>query len=428
MEKKKLRWLRLDNAAKIYPAARNQRWSNVFRLSATLTEVIDVQLMQAALDITARRFPSIAARLRKGVFWYYVQQLAHAPTIRQESSYPLTHMSFQETRQCAFRVIVYRRRVALEMFHSLTDGTGGMVFLKNLIAEYLQLKHGVRIPFEEGVVDRQESPREEELEDSFPRYAGPVSASRKENDAWRLQGTPEGGAFLHVTCLTLDTEAVWRKAKEYGASVTVFLGAAMLDALQQLQRAKIPKRSRRNHIRIQIPINLRNIFPSKTLRNFALYTTPEIDPRLGDYSFRELCDVVRHQLGMEATAKIMGSKIAANVGSERLWIVKVMPLFIKNLIMRAVFLVAGEKKSCLSLSNLGRVTLPEEMAPYVERMDFILGTQNSAPHNCGVLSFGDTLYINFIRNVRESELEYRFYQVLRDLGIPVQVESNGDQG
>ena len=96
--------------------------------------------------------------------------------------------------------------------------------------------------------------------------------------------------------------------------------------------------------------------------------------------------------------------------------------------MKAVFNAVGERKSCLSLSNLGKITLPDAMMPYVERMDFILGTQNTAPHNCGVLSFGDTLYINFIRNVRESELEYRFYQVLRDLGLPVQAESNGDQG
>lgn len=428
MAHKKLRWMRLDNAAKIYPAARNERWSNVFRLSATLTEEIDVQVMQLALDITVRRFPSIAARLRKGVFWYYVQQLTHAPSIREESSYPLTRMSSQETRQCAFRVIVYKRRVAVEMFHSLTDGTGGMVFLKNLVAEYLQLRYGVRIPHEKGVMDRQEPPREEEMEDSFQRYAGPVSAPRKENDAWRLSGTPESGEFLHLTCLTLDAEAVRQKAREYGASVTVFLTAAMMDALQQLQQAKIPRRSRRKRIRIQIPINLRNIFPSKSLRNFALYTTPEIDPRLGSYSFREICDVVRHQLGLEATAKVMGAKIATNVESERPVIIRIMPLFVKNAVMRAVFLSAGEKKTCLSLSNLGRVELPDAMAPYVERMDFILGTQSTAPHNCGVITWDGKLYINFIRNTREPELEACFCRVLREMDLQITVQSNAPKG
>ena len=76
---------------------------------------------------------------------------------------------------------------------------------------------------------------------------------------------------------------------------------------------------------------------------------------------------------------------------------------------------------------MGNVKVPEEMRPYIRRFDFILGVQATAPHNCGVLSFGDTLYINFIRNIRESELESHFYQVLRELGLSVQVESNGDQ-
>ena len=424
----KLRWMRLDNAAKIYPAARSQRWSNVYRLSATLSQRIDVSVMQAALDLTVRRFPSIAARLRRGVFWYYLQQLHSAPKIRPEFSYPLTRMGFSETRQCALRVIVYRNRVAIELFHSLTDGAGALIFLKNLVAEYLQLRYGVSIPCTEGIVNRQEAPREEELEDSFLRYAGPVAASRKENNAWQLSGTLESGECLHLTCLTLDARQVRQKAKAYGVSVTVFLGAAMLDALQQLQKAKIPRRARRKRLRLQIPVNLRNIFPSQTLRNFALYTTPEIDPRLGDYSFRELCDVVRHQLGLEANAKVMGSKIATNVGSERLWIVRALPLFLKNPVMKAAFHLSGEKKSCLSLSNLGQVRLPEEMAPYVTRMDFILGPQASAPHNCGVVSWGDKLYMNMIRNIREPELEACLCRVLREMDLEVTVQSNAPKG
>ena len=76
------------------------------------------------------------------------------------------------------------------------------------------------------------------------------------------------------------------------------------------------------------------------------------------------------------------------------------------------------------MSNLGAVKLPEEMKPYVERFDFILGVQATAPYNCGILSYGDTLYINFIRNIREPELEARFYGVLRDMGLKVQVQSN----
>ena len=149
-----------------------------------------------------------------------------------------------------------------------------------------------------------------------------------------------------------------------------------------------------------------------------------MDPKLGDYSFDEICKVVHHHMGLEITPKQMSRIIATNVGDEKLLIVKVMPLFIKNMVMKAVFNAVGERKSCLSLSNLGAVKLPDAMMPYVERLDFILGVQASAPHNCGVVSFGDTLYINFIRNIKEADLESHFYKVLHKLGIPVTVESN----
>ena len=186
---KKLRWLRLDNAAKIYPAARRQNWSNVFRVSVTLSEKVDTAVLQSALDVTARRFPSLAARLRKGVFWYYLQELDHAPAISEEWSYPLAQMSAEEVRRCAFRVIAYENRIAVELFHSLTDGNGALVFLKTLTAEYLQQKYGVYIPAEDGVLGRLEEPTEEELEDSFQKYAGNAPASRKGNDAWRFWGS-----------------------------------------------------------------------------------------------------------------------------------------------------------------------------------------------------------------------------------------------
>lgn len=421
---RKLRWLPLDNAAKIYPAARNQNWSNVFRVSATLYEAVDEAVLRSALDVTVRRFPSIAARLRRGVFWYYVQQLSQVPDIHPESCYPLTRMSRDEVRQCAFRVIVYGKRIALEVFHSLTDGTGAMIFLKTLLAEYLEQKHGVHIPAGDGILGRLEEPVEAELEDSFQKYAGQVSVSRRASDAWHITGTAEPDGFCHVTCFQIPVSKALEAAHSYGVSLTTFLCAVLMQAIQRLQLREVPQQRHRKPIKVQLPVNLRNLFPSRTLRNFALYTTPEIDPRLGEFSFQETCDAIRHRMGLEVNPKFMSAMIASNVGSERLLAVRIMPLFVKNLVMKLVFQAVGERKSCLSLSNLGQVKLPECMKQYVARFDFILGVQASAPYNCGVLSYGDTLYINFIRNIREPALEYHFHEVLKEMAIPVTVESN----
>ena len=419
----KLRWMKLDNAAKIYPAALRRNWSNVFRLSATMTEPVDVEVLQSALDVTVRRFPSIAARLRKGMFWYYLEQIPQAPRVRRELAHPLGRMPLKEIRSCAFRVIAHENRIAVEFFHALTDGNGGLIFLKTLVAEYIQQKYGILAPFEQGVLDRLENPAPEELEDSFPKYSGDVRASRKESTAWHLSGTPTPDGFINLTCFRMNVRQVIEKAHEYHISLTAFLTAAMLQALLELQQEVMGRRPTKP-VKVLVPVDLRRIFGSRTLRNFVLYTTPEIDPRLGEYDFREICNIVHHHMAMDVTPKRMRSKIATNVSSEKSPILRVVPLFLKNAVMKAVFDAVGECKSCLSLSNLGAARLPEEMKPYVTRLDFIIGPQSRFPHNCGAISYGDTLYVNMVRKIRESDLEYHFFKVLQRQGISVLVESN----
>lgn len=421
---KPLRWVRLDNAAKIYPAARRKNWSNVFRQSVTLFDDVDTGVLKSALDITVKRFPSIAARLRKGVFWYYLQQVESAPEIREEYSYPLTYMSKDEMRRCAFRVIVFQSRIAVEFFHSLTDGTGALSFLKSLVAEYLEQKYNIEIPCENGIVDRRAMPTEEELEDCFPKNAAAVSASRKDTNAWHMYGEPQRDGFLNLTCFNIPVKEALDMAHKHDATLTVFMSAVMMKALLNLQNEKNPNVRRQKRIKLLIPVNLRQLFPSSTLRNFAMYTVPEIDPRLGEYTLDEICKVVYHKMGSEITAKHMSCVIATNVNDEKNPLVRLIPLPIKNAVMKAIFDSVGEKKSCLTLSNIGQVKVPEVMAKYIKRFDFILGVQAAAPYNCGMLSFGDTIHINFIRNIKEAELERHFFEVLQELGLSATVESN----
>lgn len=420
----KLRWVKLDNAAKIYPAARRRNWSNVFRQSATLTEKVDKDVLQSALDVVVKRFPSIAARLRKGAFWFYLQQVEEAPAIKDEYSYPLIYMDKKEMRTCAFRVIAYGNRIAVEFFHSLTDGTGALIFLKNLVAEYIEQKYGETIPEEDGILNRKALPKESEIEDCFPKNAGKVPASRKDTNAWHMESEPTDNGFLNLICFKLSVDEVLEVAHKYDVTVTAFMSAVMLKALLNLQNEKNPNVKKQKRIKVLIPVNLRNLFPSDTLRNFAMYTIPELDPRLGDYTFGEICLIVKHKMGLEITAKHMGSVIATNVNDEKNPLVRLIPLPLKNAVMKAVFDSVGEKKSCLALSNLGNIKIPEVMKKYISRFDFILGVQAEAPYNCGMLSYNDTVYINFIRNIKKAELERHFFAVLQELGLSATVESN----
>lgn len=418
------RWMRLDNAAKIYPAARGRNWSNVYRLSATLKEEIDKEVLQSAVNVTAKRFPSIAVRLRRGVFWYYLEELKKPPKVLEENSYPLCIMSKRETRRSAVRVIAYKNRIAVEYFHSVTDGNGALVFLKTLVAEYITQKYGEDIPNINGILDRNEEPKKEELEDSFLKYGGKITRSRNERDAWRLKGTPTKDGFLNLVCFKMSVPEILDKAHENGVSLNTYLCALLMKALIELQKVEVPRAKKRKAVKLLIPVNLRKIYGSKTLRNFALYITPYIDTRLGEYTIEEICKVIHHKVGLEANEKHMSKMIATNVNDEKAFLVKIIPLFIKNLVMKMIFTAVGERKSCLTLSNLGRVTLPDNMERYIDRLDFVLGVQASAPHNCGVLSYNNTLYMNFIRDIIEPSLEYHFHKVLQSEGIKATVESN----
>ena len=134
-------WMRLDNAALIFPAVRRRDWTNAFRVSATLKEPVEPELLQQAVDTLLPRFPSMYVSLHRGLCWYYLQKLKRAPRVRQDGACPLIHMTGKELRECCLRVLYYENRIAVECFHALTDGSGGMVFLKTLTAQYLSLRH-----------------------------------------------------------------------------------------------------------------------------------------------------------------------------------------------------------------------------------------------------------------------------------------------
>ncbi len=416
-------WMRLDNAALIFPAIRSSRWVNTFRISADLSENVEPSCLKQTVKDLMPRFPSLYVRLGKGLFWYYLQAVDKAPEPIPEYAYPLTHMSKREQRRCCFRVLYHENRIAVEYFHVLTDGTGGEIFLKSLVARYLERHYGRQVSKTCGVRSLKDEPTPEELQDAFQRCTGDTPMSRREQTVYHLFGTPEAGGFMHVITGLIPTEALAEKAREYHSTVTGFLSAVMTKTIIDMQEGHVRKKKRRP-VKITIPVNLRKVFSVDTLRNFSLVLNIGVDPRLKDYTVEDICVEYRKQMDMEITPEKMASRIAANVLPARNKAMRLAPLFIKNIAMRIVYLRCGERKGCLNISNLGRIALPEEMAPFVRRVDFMIGVQLTYPNNCSVASCGNLTTINMIRNIRETELERRFFTNLVRLGLPVTIESN----
>ena len=416
-------WMKLDNAAKIYPPARTRGWAAMFRLSVTLTEAVDPAALEKAHLAVLKRFPAFSVRLRRGLFWYYLDRMEGAPALQKDVGNPLVRMDLRENRRFLYRIRYHGRRIAVEFFHALTDGSGGLTFLLTLAAEYLSVRHGVRIPAGGHVLNCREAPRLEEMEDSFLKNARGAGRSRFESPAFHISGTPERSHFLNITTGVIPSDALVKAAKARGVSVTAFLTSVLLLCYQQAQLAKPARRARRP-VRVQLPVNLRRFYGSKTLRNFASYINVGINTLYGQHTFEEILNEVKHTLGLEVSEKALNASMSANVNAEKNPAIRAMPLFLKAPFLKMMFKLQGDRYCTTTFSNLGEVTLPEEMRPFVDRMDFLLGAPYVNPVICACVSCGGKTAINFSRCIREPFIERAFFTALIKMGIPVLVESN----
>ncbi len=417
-------WMKLDNAAKIYPPARTRGWTAMFRLSITLTEPVDPDVLERAQLAVLKRIPTFAYRLRRGVFWYYFEHMDGAPHLQRDVGNPLVRMDLNENDHFMYRVRYYGRRIAVEFFHALTDGTGGMSFLLTLAAQYLRIKHGVDIPAHGLILDCRTPPLPEEMEDSFLRHARDVGTSRAERPAYHAAGTPEHAHFLNITTAIMPQASLVAKAKERGVSVTVLLTAILLDSLQEIQFADPRKRKQCLPVKVLVPVNLRRFYGAKTVRNFASYVNVGVNSQYGRHSFAEILNAVKHTMGLEIAEKTLNARMSTNVNAEKNPLIRAMPLILKAPFMRLMFMLQGDRYNSTTLSNLGEVKLPEVMQPYVERLDFLLGAPSRNPVTCACVSYGGNVYWNFTRRIREPDLEHAVLTALVKMGVPVKVESN----
>ena len=168
-------WFPLDDAAKIYPLSMKRGSMAVFRLSACLRAEVVPELLQMALTFAIRRFPSFATTLKKGFFWHYLDTARRRFTVEPERDIPCRPIKVSASGSQSFRVLYYGRRISVEFFHVLTDGTGGMTFLKVLLAEYLRLT-GVPVTPDKDLWDAEATPDPREMENAFQRVPWSGSA------------------------------------------------------------------------------------------------------------------------------------------------------------------------------------------------------------------------------------------------------------
>ena len=417
--KRELRWMRLDNAALIFPASLRKHWSNAFRISLSFPDPVDPALLQLALDHVAPRFPSICVRLRRSAFWYYLEESDKKAVVRRDDL-PACHSIYSPGRKnLLYRVNYFGKRVNLEMYHVLTDGTGALVFFRRMITYYLILSHP-----ELGDADDSDllEKYEENVGDAFDHYytKGRGLAQLRTmsfNWAFRLRGAKDPNMENHLVEGVISSADFVRLAHQYNTTVGVLSVALYIEAI--MDDMNLRERARKK-ITISVPVNLRQFFPSDTNRNFFGVIT--ISYLTKDYTgeLESIIDCVRkafeYQLSQERVTKTMSSYSALEHNVP----IKVVPLVLKDLVVQG-FATASQMGVTCSVSNLGRIAMPDQLAPYI---NYFSAFTTAPSAQITIATYRDKMTFGWASAITTHQVMRAFYRKLAERGIEAVVATN----
>ncbi|MDO4572094.1 MAG: hypothetical protein Q4C13_01905 [Clostridia bacterium] len=408
-------WYPLDDAAKIYPLSMKHGRMSVFRLSVYLKEPVVPALLQMALNFTIKRFPSFATTVKKGFFWHYLDACKRRYEIEPEGGLPCQPLRVARSGSQSFRLLHHENRISVEYFHILTDGSGGTVFLKTLAAEYLRLL-GHPIPGGEGVLSIDDAPAESETANEFSRAdRSRGAAGFLDKAALQLGGRPSRTRPCRVLHFKMDAERLLSAAKARETTITAYLLSRMFVA------CRCATDEPAGELSIQVPVNMRKFYPSDTLRNFALYCGVRLPIRaLGDAD--GILGEISRQLAEKGSREAMSDMMCATERMVRA--LRYVPLFIKAPVARLVYGFLGEGVFSNTLSNLGRVAMPEAMAAHVESMDFVLGTAPGNRAGCALITLGSAATLSISKNTADPSFEEKLLELLEADGLDIRVEGS----
>ena len=414
-----IRWDKLDNTANLFPVIAGESMSNVYRISVTLTELVDPELLQEALDIVLPKFDGFNLRLQKGIFWYYFEENGNpAPKVKEENTYPCRFIVQNKNKHYLFRVTYFKYRINLEVFHVLTDGMGGINFLKELTYQYLRLCHP---EIREKVGDDLNCGTSLNREDSFIKnYRKSSSKPYKTQKAYLVKGEKLLPGEFGVMHGYMKIPALKEVCHRYGVSINEYLVGVFVYSVYQECLKGMPSDK---PIRVAVPVNLRPYFASNTTKNFFVMVSAEFHPTKEDYTFEEILQIVHESLRAQINKENLEKLFSYNVSNEKVWIARIAPLFLKNLAMKMVY-TKSALANTTTITNIGNITVEDIYKPYVEMFHAFLAMSKGQHIKGTICSYGDTLVFAFSYDLQDTGIQKAFFRKIAADGIEVQLDSN----
>ena len=416
------KWFKIDNAGKLFPIITGKLRASYFRLSIVLKEPIDPVVLQRAAEKTLFRFPNFNTRLRKGLFWYYLENQSKLFKVQPDPNMFGTNPRPNDRFKHLIEIYYHRQRISIEVFHSITDGRGGMEFLKTLTLAYLREK-GYAVDAEGIIFDANDQVTNAELEDSFAtKVTKGNGIFLPTENAFHLKGTYFEHTGHYLTHLHLSTKELIAVAKAKQTTITGLFATMLILILIQKQEALHPKK--RKKIILSIPVDMRKYIPSKTMKNFVM--TINIGSLFKpNATFQEVLDVVNQQLKKGQQLEILAPQIRANLNVEQMLLLRFIPLFIKRWVIKFVFNRVGENALSIVMSNLGKIEMPQSTQSFIDHFDFTICATPILPINVAMATFLDQLVITFSRIIDDRSFIQAFVNMLvKDLNVNVKASGN----
>lgn len=411
--KRELRWRKLDNVAKIFPATAAKTNTGVLRFFCELKETVDPERLQRAVDLTMKEFPAYLCELKKGAFWFYLEESELRPKVFKECK-PVCAAIYGEDRKCLlFEVTWFKSRITVEMCHLMTDGTGAMHFLRTIV--YYYLKDAYAEEFDDMPMLDFDATIVEKESDAFSKYYDKRKGNNKPNlhCAYNMNFKKREDGTLQAMDLIVSVQEVLEAAHRYHTTMTVYLTAIFCEAIHK----EMSLREERRPIVLNVPVNLRKYFPSETIRNFFGLIGISYDFGKESGEFEDILQKVdaafRENLTKEKLAVRMNSMAALehNIGA------KIAPLPLKNVVLKLARKISEWGETAV-ISNVGKITMPKQMEPYISMFGCYVSTLKLQICMC---SFQDKLQIGFTSAFESTNIQKHFARMLTSHGIQVEV-------
>ena len=406
-------WHRLDNVGKFYSAQAGSPNQTVFRYSATLADEVDEAALQRALEQAVELFPGFNVCLRSGMFWHYLEQSDEPPAVMRESL-PICYGLHVHAKSPLLRASWHRDRVNLEVSHMVSDGRGTLSLFKALLSFYAKERYGV-----EGLAADYEGTDRQKAENSFDAHFERDKAGRSPSlAAYRLPGRRDPGDPVYLE-YHLSASRVHKLARSCGVSLTSLVIAAAVCAIRDRMTPR--ERERGRAIRLDVPVDLRDLFGSLSVKNFFGLAFVSYAPKSEDEPVERVAQRIQEQLRAETQPDRLKARMNRMVALEKNPLLRLSPLFMKDLVLAAADRLTAREVTT-TVSSLGRIQLDERVAAHVRNINVFTSTTGL---NFVACTFGDDLSIGISSAYRDLGVVRDFCRLFSARGIEGLMHTSG---